>query len=125
MSYTIGHIIYGIDLTEDDNWTKHLSKGMRDIFLDADPSEFGLTSAYSGSSSNSPLWLGVGIGQIDECRNFPLETLKRFMEVNADLIDRWNTCLEQADPQILDAITKTYGVRGSLQPRIMLIWGTS
>lgn len=128
MTYAIAKIVYGIDLThhygETPAWMLHLSEDLRKDIEDGDPQDYGLGCGYSGSGE-PPTWLGPSIGKFDECRNFPLATLKRYMEVNADMIDKWNACLAEVHPEVLKAIIETYGVRGSLEPRVMVIWCSS
>lgn len=155
MSYAIGSVIYGIDLThwnEDSNATKELNKKMiehlveegintPEDFEDADgeeaPSGFydfmdyveGYEFAYSGNGT-SPCWFGIKITTIDECNNFTLKSLVEECKITPELEARWTEIVHQFEtkhPEIFRLFKKALEETnvGSFEPEVHILWGSS
>jgi len=101
MTYAIANVVYGIDLTpgwdedEKERWyaalaqisTEVTGRTLLDDVLD-EPEDFGLVREYSGSGE-SPMWLGVKLGEFDETKNLPFDQLVGFAEVSSETKRNW------------------------------------
>lgn len=120
MSYAIGHIVYGIDLTQSyglDEWEEY-----RDAISDLRDAD-ALQGAYSGSG-DSPLWLGVTLGEIDECNNVTFADVQRMAEVTDKALADYKALLDET-------LTWTDLPDGFLEklrttePQVWILWGSS
>ena len=131
MTYAIGHIIYGYDLTQSFFKVTHdLADALKEKFdspeiadLDVESpedlleyiQEEYLKSAYRGCDP-VPVWLGVKLGKIDECSSVDLT------KIQIQPTDEQKQELEkqlQELPDWLQKIMKTFPVS------TWIIWGSS
>lgn len=127
MSYAIGHVVYGYDLTGEKldsllrkGWKKSNPKHRLDcddidIFIETIIEEY-LCSAYSGNGEYQPCWLGVKLGTIDECSSICVEDIPKF---NAEQLTTFTQQLEQLPKWVSDIISHSF------KQSTWIIWGTS
>lgn len=114
MSYAIGEIIYGVDLTT-------LPPELGDA--DDEFLETYTDSAYSGNG-DEPRWFGAEMGNIDECNNEDGESLIRQLtatdEHKAEFAEKLKALNEDPD---VEQLIKDYF--NGATPKVWLLWGSS
>ncbi len=123
MAYTIGYIVYGIDLQEPsqydinavDEWDEY-----RELFDDLSEGEEELIEIkYQGNSGTQPCFVGVVLGRIDECHTVDGEELMKMMNPTEMVKAEFLASLEKlADQPFYDKMANT-------EPKIFITWGTS
>lgn len=136
MAYTIGHVVLGIDLTQDsysgkaDQWADFRDEISEHIEGKSDGSKYGrldptkgFEAAYSGGGEQ-PQWFGVTLGEFDECSDIDGEKMialctasQEKMVEYADLVGETN-----ANTDI------SVGLRAAIashKAKVIILWGTS
>lgn len=123
MSYAIGEIVYGIDLTESGGYgpDKAFDEFAGEISDLRDIERVG--GAYSGSGI-APRWVGPQITSIDECDNV------RFLEVvkSAEVTEAHKAEFQRQLNELLDADDVSDEFKAALraaEPDVWLLWGSS
>lgn len=123
--YTIGHVIYGLDATENTPFRKILDEYFcfKDEDLEESPEEilvemYGFEMLYHGAAENIPLFFGIELGRFTECENLSLNKLIDMADVSKD-----KQYFELFDSLPLGLREKI--IEAQLEPEVLIIWGTS
>ena len=132
MTYAIGHIVYGIDLTYEREWAENLPQDLKDAFED-EPTSLGFENSYSGNGE-MPLWLGVLLDEFDECNNYRITKITKWANPSEETKQKWEKAVAALEPEVYKALLASFGEEpqspdGSggltLRPEMLIIWGSS
>lgn len=124
MTYAIGEIVYGLDLSKPgyrgvDKWEDY--RGELEELIETEGLGFG--SAYSGSG-DSPEWFGVESQHgIDECDAVDGEWLIGVLTVTEEVKKSYQVLLDG-----LDAIEISDELKAAIkatEPKMWILWGSS
>jgi len=137
MSYAVGHVFYGWDLT-----VEYLPDLLHDWDDDEDS---GIRTWYSGNSTYTPMGLGVKLLSFDECDNFRLREIQKSPTVEQKekvalmkrrLLDRETLTevlrdyfpdleSESDEEEMIDEVHEFFTRHLAEEPDIWIIWGSS
>lgn len=117
MTYAIGEIIYGINLTDSGDFDVDQDE------LEEFKESHYVDSAYNGNGVD-PYWLGVKVGEIDECSNMCGSELLKKITATDKHKEEFQTKLEQfrADEDWSQALRDAVIAK---TPDVWLLWGSS
>lgn len=127
MSYAIGEVIYGVDISPDEYgeapFVQYFQHEDTKYAYEDCPSCVGIHTSYT-SSGPQLLFLGVELlGLIDECNTVDLQNLIESLPDQQVLDFRWQKYLEEELD--LDAYQAIVKVHGELKPRLLIVWSSS
>lgn len=124
MTYAIGQLVYGIDLTPR-SYSHDPLKAIRAEISDACEEEAkGFGSAYSGGG-DPPMWFGINLDyEVSECDEIDCEELRTKLEVTPELQTAFQSLLEEtlADDSFADSLKEALK---TTSPKMLLLWGSS
>lgn len=116
MTYAVGQIIYGVDLTE-------LPRGLSIVADIGDVLEDYAETAYSGNG-DEPRWFGATMGSIDECTTEDGDSLIQQLTATDEHKTSYAEKLKQLnEDETVDQAIKDYFNEAT--PRVWLLWGSS
>jgi len=132
MTYAIANVVYGIDLTYDENWLKELPKELEQSF-DDNPENIGITTDYSGNGER-PMWFGIKLCEFDECQTIRLDEIAKYNNPTDEIKQKWAKKVENLDPELHKILIDHFGRSNpvpdgsgghSLRPEVLIIWSSS
>jgi hypothetical protein len=123
MTYAIGSIVYGVDLqppSSYDTGVVDTFKQFRDEIDDLSESEV-ITSQYSGSG-DQPLYFGIDLGEIDECKTVNGADLLQILGSADNRRGEYDALLENLKQHASPAL---YAAVSAIEPQVFITWGSS
>ncbi len=125
MTYAIGYIVYGIDLQAPSPYDKSVTddwSDFRDIIDDLDEQELEVESRYNGNG-DQPLFFGVELGQIDECKTIDGAELLAMLTVSDEAKAKFLEKVKAfyGEPTFFDFYNKLV----ASEPKVFITWGSS
>ena len=137
MSYAIGYIVYGLDLTASSYSSNPPAYDALKDIKDADGEfilsdlfenggeERGFDSCYSGGG-DQPQWFGVTTGNIDECNTVDGNNLIKKLTVSEETAQKYQDLLDGLEAAITsEEDKKFFETLKSFEPKVMILWGSS
>lgn len=111
MSYAIGYIVYGINLT------------YRGEIREMAENKHHFGSAYSGNG-DQPVWFGIAIGEIDEADTVDGDVLREQLTVRSELARQFSDKMETlwGDEEVSQELRNALA---EISPKMMILWGSS
>lgn len=126
MTYAIGNIIYGINLTYGPYDNKpDLFADHRDELSDLVGDHVdGFDGAYSGSGDSNPEWFGLSMSEFDECSDLTGAKMIEKCTATDDHRAQYADLLEKlrTNPDISNELK---ALIERTEPTVHIIWGTS
>lgn len=129
MSYAIGYIVYGVNLTASaygGNPPAYTAlKDLQDEHGEYILSEFmeneqaGFMRRYSGGG-DQPEWFGIEVGEIDECNEVDGASLRAKLEPTEETMAEYQALLDG-----LDTTEEFANILKAQTPKMMILWGSS
>lgn len=103
MSYGIGNIIYGINLTNFNFGELELDENDIDCIITGEIN--GFDTNYNGSG-DEPIWFGVQLWDIEEGQNILWSSIADKVVVTDEVKEKWENLLANMEPEIKEAFDK-------------------